>query len=166
MSYKILVLEDIIENQDAAKKGLSPFGEVIIASNYKEGVELLEKYNPDLAFVDVNFPYDEDSKIQELGHSFIDNYLNSKIVPYAIVTSYDHRGNEDTLIDMNIPRIKTSLGFSLEENITRSVGSGHSKKSPNTWENAYINLMSIDLETEIATKIYIDALKIHRELLV
>ncbi len=56
MRYKILVLDDKQENLDAAVEALKQYGEVKTATNYNEGIKVVDEFAPDIAFIDLNFP--------------------------------------------------------------------------------------------------------------
>ncbi len=159
-NYKIMVLEDKEENLSAALEGLGSYGTIRSATNYEDGVKVVEEFNPEIAFIDYNFPQEDGGIEEKLGIKFRDYVLTPRYIPNAIVTAGIKKHGDDRFkITEIIPSAKIyvpdGLSWDLDERIEKT-SNGITKDTTEAWKDAYRILMTKGMD------LYLRAFRIYR----
>ena len=136
----IFVLDDDNNNLEAAIAAFSEIGEVVVAHNYKEGLEVIISSNPDVAFIDLNFPMEEGGRLEKLGERFRDEIVSPKFMTSVIVTGGFHHNMEATeyYVQMNFWVQNMAPEEKQNSFIEKHAGAaGISKNSQLAWQKIF-----------------------------
>jgi len=158
MRYKILVLDDKQENLDAAVEALKQYGEVKTATNYDEGIKVVDEFAPDIAFIDLNFPKEANGLEEKLGFQFRDKVLDPNYIPHVIVTAGVFTHAEDTYHNTEMFKdghifVPEGHSWHLYNGPTmphhggyKETNKGSTKDTHQAWQEAYSFLVSKGME--------------------
>lgn len=153
------VLDDREENLRAAEEAFSKLGTVFTAKSYLEGVRVLEATNPDIAFIDLNFPMEEGGTPQRLGERFRDEEIRGKL-NNVIITEIGGFSHGDDFVEAVEYFVQVSYwspgreAYSPEP-VIKSYGRGGIRKtSQKAWEQAYDCLPNVILSFLKALRFY------------
>lgn len=123
------VLDDVEENLSAATAAFSERAKVVTARSYEEGLLVLKREDPDIVFLDLNFPRREGEKPQRLGEEFRDEVLVPREISNVIITGGFHHQMESTEFVGQLAFLGDPAGY--VERITAPAG--QTKNRPETW---------------------------------
>ncbi len=107
---KIMILDDRSENINAALEAFGEAERIETVSTFDEGEKLLQTYRPDIAFVDLNFPFQKGGIEERLGGKFRDKNLRPRGIYSCIVTAGKNHGRDEVYAHTEVP----VYGFSKE----------------------------------------------------